>query len=200
MDLVWKLMGKVSKPIVVDVDTLGALEHVPLYVTGFRNAGAYAIVMEDKKFPKMNSLIDGAKHQMEDVDLFCEKIKTGKKHAGPMKIIARLESLIALRSMEEALIRADAYVKAGVDMILIHSKQSIQATEVMEFARRFRETSSVPLACIPTTYKLPEDHPFSLVVIANHMFRASLKAMQRFVSGEEVELASVEEVFELIGK
>lgn len=188
-----------TKPIIVDVDTLGGIEHIPYYVKAFEQAGAYAIVIEDKKYPKQNSLLEENNHQLEDVDVFCSKIREAKKYAGEMKIVARLESLIAKHSIHEALIRADAYVGAGADMILVHSKQKIDATEVMEFATKFREISNTPLIAIPTTYTLPENHPFDVIIHANHLLRAAFKAMEKYTKGEQVELASVQEVFDLVG-
>jgi len=197
VDFVEEIRRITTKPIIVDVDTMGDIRHVPFYTKCFNRAGAYAIVIEDKKYPKENSLLEENNHQLEDVDRFCEKIKVAKQNAGNMKVIARLESLIAKHSIEEALIRAEAYVKAGADMILIHSKQKIDCTEVMEFAKRFGD--KVPLVAIPTTYNLPKDHPFEIVIEANHLLRASMKAMEKYIAGEEVELSSVEDIFKLVG-
>lgn len=197
--MVEEFRGITKKPIIVDVDTLGGLEHVSYYVEAFSRAGAYAIVIEDKKYPKQNSLLEENSHQLEDVDVFCEKIKTARASAGSMKIVARLESLIAKRSIAEALIRAEAYVKAGADMILIHSKQKIECSEVMGFAKQFRKISKVPLIAVPTTYILPKEHPFNITIQANQMFRASVCAMQKVANDEGVELLGVKELFDLVG-
>ncbi len=199
IDLVRDIKRLSHKPIVVDVDTLGGLEHIPFYVRAFEQAGAMAIVIEDKKYPKQNSLLAENNHQLEEVDTFCEKIRLAKRCSTGMKIIARLESLIAKHSMHEALIRAEAYVEAGADMLLIHSKQKVDASEVMEFARRFKAMYDIPLVAVPTTYTLPEGHPFDLVITANHLLRASKRAMERFLEGETVELSTVESIFELCG-
>lgn len=207
IDLVSEIKRITTKPIIVDVDTMGAIEHVPYYTKAFEKAGAYAIVIEDKKYPKQNSLLEENSHQLEDVDVFCKKIKAAKESTTGvftgMKIVARLESLIAKRSMEDALIRAEAYVKAGADMILIHSKQKVDAGEVMEFAERFAVMSDVPLVAVPTTYNLPEDHPFEIVITANHLLRASIYAMDAFLraqlEGQKPGLTTVEEIFELVG-
>jgi phosphoenolpyruvate phosphomutase len=199
VDFVEDIRRITTKPIIVDVDTMGAIEHIPFYTKAFEKAGAYAIVMEDKKYPKQNSLLEENKHQLEDVDVFCKKINLAEENSKDMLIIARLESLIAKHSIEEALIRAEAYVKAGADMILIHSKKKIDSSEVMEFATRFRKISEVPLVAIPTTYVLPEDHQFEIVITANHLLRASMKAMEMFLNGDETELSSVEDIFKLCG-
>ena len=190
-----------TKPIVVDIDTGGNIEHLPFYVKWFSQAGAAMLIMEDKRYPKQNSLLQEGKHQMEDVDIFCQKIKAAKAAAKNIKIIARLESLIAKRSMYEALLRADAYVEAGADGIVIHSKQEISSTEVMEFSEKFRiKHPTVLLVAIPTTYTLPEIHPFDVVIYANHLLRASLKAMQETAQTiDEKKLASVKDIFTLTG-
>lgn len=199
VELVEEVKKLTTKPIIVDVDTLGPIEHTPFYARWFKEAGAWAIVIEDKKYPKENSLLDDGSYPLEDVDKFCKKISVAKEHSGDMKIIARLESLIAKHSMEEALLRAEAYDKAGADMILIHSKQKIEAAEVMEFAERFGKISSKPLVAIPTTYILPEEHPFVITINANHMLRASFKAMENYVNGKNPELSTVNEIFDLVG-
>lgn len=199
VDLVREISRVTEKPIIVDVDTLSGIEHIPYWVREFEKAGAYAIVIEDKKYPKQNSLLDENSHVLEDVDTFSKKLQSAKLASKKLMIVARLESLIAKRSMAEALIRAENYVVAGADMILIHSKQQIEATEVMEFAEKFRKISDIPLVAIPTTYTLPEEHPFELVITANHMMRAAIAAMQNFVDGKEVELTSVKEIFKLCG-
>jgi len=197
ISLVEQIRRITTKPIIVDVDTFGMLEHTRFYAKWFERIGTFAIVMEDKRYPKQNSLLENGQHQLEDIDVFCEKIRIAKQNAKQMKIIARLESLIAKHSMEEALERADNYVKAGADMILIHSKQQIDCSEVMEFAKRFG--NKAPLVAIPTTYTLPENHPFEIVIYANHLLRASMKAMERFLDGKEAELSSVKDIFNLVG-
>lgn len=199
VDFVRDIKRFTEKPIIVDVDTLGGIEHVRFYVEAFRDAGAWAIVIEDKKYPKANSLLEKTDHVLEDVDIFRRKIEMARKYKDTMKVVARLESLIAKHSLSDALIRAKAYEEAGADMILIHSKQKIEATEVMEFSRKFREISSLPLIAIPTTYTLPDSHPFEIVIYANHLLRASMKAMENFIKGKEVELSTVEDIFDLVG-
>ena len=158
-----------------------------------------AIVIEDKQFPKKNSLLENTEHTLEDVYVFCQKIKRAKEVAKDIMIVARIESLIAKRSVYDALIRAEAYVEAGADAILIHSKEQVSATEVMEFADQFKKNHKTPLIAIPTTYTLPEGHPFDVVIYANHLLRASLKAMQDALEGK-AELASVQDIFNIVGK
>jgi len=190
-----------SKPIIVDWDTGGQVEHFTFWLKELERAGVSAVVIEDKSFPKRNSLLKGDKlHILEDVDKFSEKIKRGKEAVEDMMVIARLESLIAKKSMYEALIRAEAFLKAGADGIVIHSKSEVSAREVMEFAEKYKKEFSQPLVAIPTTYDLPTEHPFDIVIYANHLLRASLKAMKDFVETfDKNKLAKVEDIFKIIG-
>lgn len=200
VDLVSEIKRITSKPIVVDIDTGESIEHLPYLIKWFEKAGAYAVIMEDKKYPKQNSLLDDGKHQLEDVDTFSEKIRVAKAHCGEMKVFARLESLIAQKSQYEAILRATAYVEAGADGIMVHSKAKVDATEVMAVGTELRNKyPDLTLIAVPTTYTLPEVHPFDIIIKANHLLRASLKAMQKYIAGEEVELASVPEIFNLCG-
>lgn len=200
VDLTEEIRRITTKPIVVDIDTGGDIRHLPYYIQWFNRAGASAVIIEDKKYPKENSLLENGNHQLEDIDIFCEKIRIAKMASQEMSIIARLESLIARKSMNDALLRANAYREAGADAILIHSKEEISANEVMEFAKRFKETPkcNTPLVAIPTTYELPEIHPFSIVIYANQLLRASLKGMENYLEGK-AELAEVEDIFKLVG-
>lgn len=170
-----------TKPIIFDGDTGGSIEHFPYWVKKLEEAGVSAIVIEDKAFPKINSLKENAKHNLESVNKFCEKIQAGKKAAKNIMIIARLESLIAGHDMKEALRRATRFVNAGADGIMIHSKIKV-GDEVLEFARQFKK--KVPLVCVPTTYNNITDEEleksgFKIIIHANHLLRASLTAMER---------------------
>jgi len=189
VDLVREVRRVTNKMILVDCDTG---QHIKYYAKWLADAGADALIIEDKAFPKRNSLLDTS-HNLEDIDRFCGKIK--EANAGIM-VIARIESLIAKHSMYEALLRAEAYEKAGADGIMIHSKQQVSCSEVMEFAEKFRKTSTIPLVAVPTTYELPEKHPFEYVIHANHLLRASIKGMTDYLKGGKI--APVEEIFKII--
>lgn len=190
-----------DKPIIIDADTGGTIEHFPYVVQEMEKAGVNIIMIEDKVFPKKNSLLEDATQILEDVDIFAMKIMAGKKVAKDVKIFARIESLIAKKSVHEALIRGDAYLKAGADGIMIHSKQKVDASEVMEFAIKFKmQYPSVPLVAVPTTYVLPENHPFDIVIEANHLLRSSIHAMKEYLKGNRPPLASVQDIFDLVGK
>jgi len=199
VDLVAEISKLTMKPIVVDIDTGGDIEHIPFVARWFQMAGAYAIVMEDKKYPKQNSLLDVTQH-LEDVDVFAEKIRAAKAAAPELTVIARLESLIAKKSQYEALLRAEAYIEAGADGVMVHSKQKVDATEVMEVGNAIREKHpDLILVAVPTTYELPEEHPFNIVVTANQLLRASMRAMENYINGKDVELAEVDDIFNLLG-
>lgn len=200
VDLVEEFKRITDKPIIVDIDTGESIEHLPFIIDWFARAGAYAIIMEDKKYPKQNSLLTEGKHQLEDVDTFVEKIKVAKKYCGKMKVFARLESLIAQHSRHEALVRADAYINAGADGIMVHSKTKLDPAEVMEVGTTIRKQyKEITLIAVPTTYVLPEKHPFDITIKANHLLRASLAAMKKYLSGEKTDLASVQDIFDLVG-
>jgi phosphoenolpyruvate phosphomutase len=200
IDLVEEFKRITNKPIIVDIDTGESSEHLPHIIDWFAKAGAYAVIMEDKKYPKQNSLLEDGKHQLEDVDIFCSKIRIAKQYAGKMKVFARLESLIAKHSEYEALVRAEAYIQAGAGGIMVHSKQKVDCSEVMEVGTKIKKQHpDITLIAVPTTYKLPDNHPFDITIKANHLLRASLKAMQKYIAGEEVELATVQELFDLVG-
>lgn len=204
VDLVREIRRVSTKPIIVDIDTGGDIEHLPFIIKWFKDAGAYALIMEDKKYPKQNSLLDDGKHRLEEVDVFAQKIKVAKQYSGDMKIFARLESLIAQHSKFEAIIRASAYVEAGADGIMVHSKIKVDCSEVMEVGTALMDKyPEIDLIAVPTTYDLPEIHPFNIVISANHLMRASLKAMKEAISKaniKEAEMSSVQEIFDLVGK
>lgn len=201
VNLVREIRRVTTKPIIVDIDTGGDIEHLPTIVKWFKDAGAYALIMEDKKYPKQNSLLENGKKDLEEVDVFAEKIKVAKTVKG-IKVFARLESLIAKKSKHEALIRAIAYIEAEADGIMVHSKTKVDATEVMEVGDELRQLyPDSTLIAVPTTYTLPEKHPFDIVIHANHMLRASLCAMKLYTIDPSItDLSSVENIFDLVGK
>ena len=204
LNTVREIRRATDKTIILDCDTGGSIEHFPFVVQEFEKAGVNIMIIEDKVFPKKNSLLEDATQILEDVDKFSIKIMEGKKVAGSMKIFARIESLIAKKSVFEALIRAEAYLKAGVDGIMIHSKQKVDCTEIMEFATKFKEKwPDISLVAVPTTYDLPEGHPFDILIYANMLTRVSLRAMKEALELEDIKqanMSSVNEIFDLVGK
>ena len=193
-----------TKPIIIDGDTGGHIKHFPYYVKMMEKAGASAVIIEDKKFPKKNSLDNSVQHFLEDIDIFTKKIKAGKDVSSGILIIARLEGLIANCSQQEVLIRAKSYIEAGADGIMIHSKKENES-EILEFAKNYRKQFDNLLVAVPTTYNLSHEqiikYNFDIIIYANHLLRASLQSMSQAIScmerGEEPCLASVEDIFNI---
>jgi len=174
-----------TKPVIYDGDTGGKTEHFVFTVRSLERLGVSAIVIEDKTGLKRNSLLEKQSSQeQETIETFCEKIKAGKKNCltNDFMIIARIESLILGKTMEDALTRARAYIAAGVDGIMIHSK-SADGKEVLDFARQYITIENkVPLMTVPTTYnelswQQLQDAGFNIVVYANHLLRSAYPAM-----------------------
>ncbi|AHH98901.1 phosphoenolpyruvate phosphomutase [Kutzneria viridogrisea] len=175
-----------TKPLIMDGDTGGKVEHFEFFVRNMELAGVSAVIIEDKTGLKRNSLLGTTVKQVStDVGEFTAKIRRGKaaQRTPEFMIIARIESLILDLGMADALTRADAYVAAGADGIMIHSRKS-NPGEVLEFAREFRRIHpSVVLISAPTTYnsihaKELQSAGFNVIIYANHMLRAAVKAMQ----------------------
>ena len=174
-----------TKPIIYDGDTGGKLEHFVFTVRTLERNGISAVIIEDKMGLKRNSLYGTSVQQtLAPVDDFCAKIQAGKNAqlTKEFMIIARLESLIAGHSVDEALERARAYVGAGADGIMIHSKEK-SGMDIKEFCTRFRkEFKNIPIVLVPTTYNQFKEKEFqewgaNIIIYANHMLRASYPAM-----------------------
>ena len=204
-----------TSPLIIDGDTGGKPEHFELSVRSMERLGISAVIIEDKTGLKKNSLLgNDVVQSQEDIDEFCHKIRVGRaaRVSDDFMVIARIESLILDKGMEDAIRRAEAYVDACVDGIMIHSRKKTP-DEVFEFARIFRNKfSSIPLVCIPTSYNTVNEeelanHGFNLVIHANQMFRAAFPAMQRAAEGIlrngrsaeiEPELMSINDILKLI--
>lgn len=180
-----EILEVTTKPLVFDGDTGGKTEHFVFTVRSLERLGVSAIVIEDKTGLKRNSLLEEQSSQeQESIEAFCEKIRAGKKSAvtKDFMIIARIESLVLDRPVEEAVERAKAYIKAGVDGILIHSK-SADASGILEFAKQYSKIENkVPLIAVPTTYNAMtwmqlQEAGFNMVVYANHLLRSAYPAM-----------------------
>lgn len=177
------------KPVIFDGDTGGEASNFEYMARKLEDMGVSGVIIEDKIYPKRNSLSDGASQSQEDPDIFATKIKRGKSilFNEDFLIIARIESLISGAGMEDALKRARKYLLAGADGILIHSK-SRTPDEIVEFAGRYNEICreigvKKPLFCVPTTYntiteKELEKAGFDAVIYANHLLRSSYNAMK----------------------
>jgi phosphoenolpyruvate phosphomutase len=174
-----------TKPIIFDGDTGGKPEHFVFTVRTLERNGVSAVIIEDKVGLKKNSLFGtDVKQELAEIDDFCEKIAAGKRAqvTRDFMIIARLESLIAGFPVEDALKRADAYVKAGADGVMIHSKTT-SGEDIKAFCAQFREKHRhIPLVLVPTTYNAWTEKELggwgaNIIIYANHLLRASYPAM-----------------------
>jgi len=174
-----------TKPIVYDGDTGGRPEHFVFTVKTLERLGVSAIIIEDKVGLKKNSLFGTDVDQTQDsIENFCHKISAGKKAqiTNDFMIIARIESLILKKGIDDAIERADAFIKAGADGILIHSKEK-EADEILEFCRRYKSFEKrVPLFTVPSTYnKIYENELIeagvNVVIYANQLLRSAYPAM-----------------------
>jgi phosphoenolpyruvate phosphomutase len=203
-------------PVVADCDNgFGGLNNVVRTLYEFDAAGIAAISIEDNLFPKRNSLM-GAETRRELIPM-AEQARRFRqaKAAQPSEdftLIARVESLIAGHGVEDACRRADAYVEAGVDAILIHSRDKTLA-EIEAFLAQWHALGSVPLVCVPTLFPSFTDEElrakgFNMVILANQPMRAAVKAVEetlatlsreRRASSVDPDIATVEHLFELVG-
>jgi phosphoenolpyruvate phosphomutase len=193
VDLTTRLQGLTdilectTKPIIFDGDTGGKREHFVFTVRTLERNGVSAVIIEDKIGLKKNSLFGTeVTQELCPIPEFCEKINAGK-HAqvtNDFMIIARLESLIAGFPVSDAMERARAYVAAGADGVMIHSKET-SGEDIRAFCGQFRrEYEHVPLVLVPTTYNRYTEQELAgwganIVIYANHMLRASYPAMMQ---------------------
>ncbi len=180
-----EIMEVTSKPIILDGDTGGQTEHFCRHVKTLERLGVSAIIIEDKKGQKRNSLYGtDVEHELEDIEIFADKILKGKQAqvTDEFMIFARIESLIAGKSPEYAMERAKRYVQVGSDGIVIHSAKS-DGENIFEFATLFKkEFPDIPLVFIPTAYNHFTDLELNqkgadIIIYANHLMRSAYKAM-----------------------
>lgn len=181
-----EVMDVTTKPIILDGDTGGLIEHFVYNVRTLERMGVSAVIIEDKVGLKKNSLFGTEVEQTQDsIDNFCDKIKAGKnaQRTKEFMIIARIESLILEKGIEDAIERARAYVVAGADGIMIHSRKR-EPVEIFEFCDRFRnEDKKTPIVVVPTTfYSTYEseliEHGVNIVIYANQLTRSAFPAME----------------------
>lgn len=181
------VMEVTTKPIIFDGDTGGLTEHFVYTVRSLERMGVSAVIIEDKTGLKKNSLFGTEVEQTQDsIEHFCEKISAGKKVqlTDDFMIIARIESLILERGMEDALTRARAYVKAGADGIMIHSRKKDPA-EILEFCDKFRaENKTTPIVVVPSSFNSITEaelaaHGVNIVIYANQLTRSAFPAMEQ---------------------
>ncbi|MAG47670.1 phosphoenolpyruvate mutase [archaeon] len=180
-----QILEVTTKPIVVDGDSGGLAEHFIFTVKSLERLGISAVIIEDKIGSKKNSLYGTDVEQTQDtIEDFSNKIKFGKQAqvTEDFMIIARIESLILKKGMDDALRRAKAYIEAGADAIMIHSKEK-SFDEIKEFCQKYKEfENKVPLVVVPSTYshiteKELADNGINMVIYANHLLRSAYPAM-----------------------
>lgn len=209
------VMEVTTKPIIFDGDTGGLTEHFVYLVRTLERMGVSAIIIEDKTGLKKNSLFGTEVEQTQDsIDNFSAKISAGKKAqlTDDFMIIARIESLILEKGMEDALTRARAFRAAGADGIMIHSRKK-EPTEILEFCDKFRvEDSTTPIVVVPSSYNTITEaelaeHGANIVIYANQLTRSAFPAMEqtakdilRYHRAKEVDdrLMSIKEILTLI--
>ena len=180
------IMEVTTKPIILDGDTGGLAEHFVYNVRTLERIGVSAVIIEDKTGLKKNSLFGTEVRQTQDtIENFCAKIAAGKdaQRTEDFMIIARCESLILERGMDDALTRCHAYVKAGADGIMIHSRKK-DPTEILTFCDQFHATDpETPIVVVPTSFNSVTEaelasHGVNIVIYANQLTRAAFPAMQ----------------------
>jgi len=203
-------------PVVADCDNgFGGLTNLVRTVTEYERAGIAAICVEDNLFPKRNSLYLGeSKRELIPLDEQARRISAAKaaQRTDNFTFIARVEALIAGHGVEEACRRADAYVEAGADAILIHSKDK-SLGEIEGFLGTWDGVGKVPLVAVPTLFPDFTDEElfrkgFQMIILANHPMRAAVKAMEdtlatlrseRKAAAVDPHIATVDHIFELVG-
>ena len=209
------IMEVTTKPIILDGDTGGLSEHFVYNVRTLERMGVSAVIIEDKTGLKKNSLFGTEVEQTQaDIKEFCAKIRGGKEAqlTDDFMIIARCESLILEQGMEDALTRCFAYVEAGADGIMIHSRKKDPA-EILAFCDEFRKKDTkTPIVVVPSSFNtITEEelarHGVNIVIYANQLTRSAFPAMQetardilRYHRAKEVDdrLMPIKEIITLI--
>jgi len=214
-----EILNVTTKPIIVDGDTGGEASQFEYMVKNLERLGVSAVIIEDKMFPKRNSLDGSATQDLEDPLVFAQRIKAGKEVVinDDFMIIARLESLIAGAGLADALERAEQYIQAGADGLMIHSSDR-RPDDILAFAEAYKDLCRrmgcrPVLVSVPTTYNTITDAElvacgFNIIIHANHLLRAAYKAMNEAArtileSGRSLEVdplcAPVSEIFSRVG-
>jgi phosphonopyruvate hydrolase len=212
LDMTRAMIEQVGTPLIADLDTgYGNAVNAAHVVGAYARAGAAAVVIEDKTFPKDTSLLAGARQELVRIAEFQGKIEAaqaaGRGH--DLLVIARTEALIADLGIDEALRRGAAYAEAGADLLLIHSKRQTP-DEIVAFTERWG--GPIPLVIVPTAYpdlteaKVRALEKIAIVIYANHAVRAAVAAMREVFAAIRRDggihrvgqrIASVEDIFAL---
>ncbi len=180
-----EILEVTTKPMIFDGDNGGNTIHIPYMIRNLERNGVSGIIIEDKIGIKKNSLFKKQKKSSQDsIKAFCNKLKIAceSRISKDFLIIARIESLVLEKSMNDAIKRAIEYVKAGSDLIYLSSKKN-NPSQMIEFSKKFQKTKYFRyLACSPSTYsktneKILEKYKYKIVIYANHLFRSAYPAM-----------------------
>ncbi len=215
LQLVNEVLEVTTKPIVYDADTGGKTEHFVFTVRTLERLGVSALIIEDKTGLKKNSLFGNEVFQQQDsIKNFSKKITAGRKAKATEEfmIIARIESLILGKGINDAIKRAKAYIKAGADGIMIHSRNKTPK-EIFEFCKLYKKLKiKKPLIAVPSSYSIVKEeqlikHGVNMVIYANHLLRsiypnmiATAKSILKYKRAKESEknLLSIKEILNLI--
>ena len=215
LQLINEVLEVTTKPIVYDADTGGKTEHFVFTVRTLERLGVSALIIEDKTGLKKNSLFGNDVFQQQDtIKKFSQKIAAGKKAKATEEfmIIARIESLILGKGIDDAVKRAKAYIKAGADAIMIHSREK-SPKEIFQFCKIYKKLKNKkPLVAVPSSYSVVTEEELikngvSMVIYANHLLRsiypnmiATAKSILKFQRAKESEkrLMSIKEILNLI--
>lgn len=182
-----EILSVTTKPSIFDADNGGRIEHIPYLIKNLESSGVSAAIIEDKVGLKRNSLFKTQKKNQQDtIKNFSNKIRKAKNStiSDDFFIIARIESFILGKGLNDALKRAEAYSKAGADAILIHSREKTPK-EIFSFSKRFLKSKyTKPLVCVPSSYSKTYEkelinNGFRIVIYANQLLRASYPAMKK---------------------
>jgi len=210
-----EILDVTTKPVIFDADNGGRIEHISYLVKSLERIGVSAMVIEDKIGLKKNSLFKDQKGIKQDsIKNFCKKLIKAKqsKSSDDFFIVARIESFILGKGVDDALKRAKAYSKAGADAILIHSKEK-KPNEIFAFSKKFQKSKYLkPLIAVPSTYSKTYERDlvkngFKIVIYANHFLRAAHLAIKKVAKSiltnqrsfeSEKYIDSIQEVLSLI--
>ena len=182
-----ELLDITTKPIIFDADNGGRIEHLSYKINTLERQGVSAIVIEDKIGLKKNSLFKNQKNAEQDsIKNFCKKLKVAAKSKSSKDffIVARIESFILGKGLQDALKRAKAYSNSGADAILIHSKEN-NPKEIFKFSKIYKKFNNHKyLIAVPSSYSRTFEkdlikNGFNIVIYANHMLRASYLSMKK---------------------
>lgn len=190
LDAIAEVAHASDRPLIVDGDTGGDAVNFEYLCRRLETIGVSAVVVEDKRHPKMNSLAHDAPQELEDPAVFTRKLQRGlsARVRDDFLVFARIESLIAGRPLDEAVLRARTYLDGGADGVMIHSRTK-DPGEVFAFLEAYEELSRSrgerkPVICVPTSYnRVPAAELFergaNIVIHANHLLRSAYLAMQQ---------------------